>query len=196
MTFTEKKKLSKKELILERAAAMFREKGFAATSMRDLAESVGIEAASLYNHIHSKSQILEEIIFRMAKKCNEHLNDLDKPNVSCIEKVEAIIRFHVQMMINRFDDYHVMVNDWIHLTEPSLSDFVSQRREYVQRLEAILSDGIAKNEIRPIAPYVAILTILSSVRGLEFWHRSRKQISAREMEEHMVQHLLGGLKAK
>ena len=42
---------------------MFKDKGFAASSMRDLAETVGIEAASLYNHIKSKSEILQEIIF-------------------------------------------------------------------------------------------------------------------------------------
>ena len=44
MAKTVRKRASKKELILQKAAAMFREKGFAATSMRDLAETVGIEA--------------------------------------------------------------------------------------------------------------------------------------------------------
>ena len=60
------KKASKKELILQKAATMFRQKGFAATSMRDLAETVGIEAASLYNHIQSKSEILQEITYRIS----------------------------------------------------------------------------------------------------------------------------------
>ncbi|MEO6963181.1 MAG: helix-turn-helix domain-containing protein, partial [Puia sp.] len=46
-----KKNSSKKDVIIEKAARLFLEKGFGAASMRDLAEHVGVEAASLYNHI-------------------------------------------------------------------------------------------------------------------------------------------------
>lgn len=188
------KKSTKKEIILEKAAVMFREKGFSATSMRDLAESVGIEAASLYNHIQSKSQILQEIVFRAADDCNQHLDKLTDENAACSVKIESIIRFHVQMMLNRFEDYHVMTHEWIHLSEPHLSNFINQRRTYVQKLESIVEECIQKKEFKPILPYVAVLTILSAVRGLEFWHRSQKKITPAELEENMVTHLISGLK--
>ena len=188
------KKSTKKEIILEKAAVMFREKGFSATSMRDLAESVGIEAASLYNHIQSKSQILQEIVFRAADDCNQHLDKLTDENAACSIKIESIIRFHVQMMLNRFEDYHVMTHEWIHLSEPHLSNFINQRRTYVQKLESIVEECIQKKEFKPILPYVAVLTILSAVRGLEFWHRSQKKITPAELEENMVTHLISGLK--
>ena len=58
--------LSRKELIMRSAASLFRQKGFKAASMRGLAEDVGVEASSLYNHIHSKSTILKEICFEVA----------------------------------------------------------------------------------------------------------------------------------
>jgi hypothetical protein len=48
--------------------------------------------------------------------------------------------------------------------------------------------------MQPVMPYVAMLTILSSVRGLEFWHRSGKRISPSGIEESMVNHLINGLK--
>lgn len=181
-------------MILQKAAGMFREKGFSATSMRDLAEGVGIEAASLYNHIQSKSEILQEIIFRAANDVNLHLQGVEINNESGLQKIEAVIRFHVQMMIGRFEDYHVMTHEWMHLSEPYLSDFTTQRRNYVQKLESIMQESIQKKEIKPIIPYVAVLTILSAVRGLEFWHRSRKKITPEELEENMVTHLISGLK--
>ena len=62
MAKVQRRKASKKELILEKAATMFRQKGFAATSMRDLAETVGIEAASLYNHIRSKMKYWKQFV--------------------------------------------------------------------------------------------------------------------------------------
>jgi TetR/AcrR family transcriptional regulator, cholesterol catabolism regulator len=194
MAVSNRKKASKKDLILLRASVMFREKGFPATSMRELAEAVGIEAASLYNHIRSKAEILQEIIFRTANDCNVHMEKTNSPSLNNIQKIESLIRFHVQMMLNRFDDYYVMINEWIHLPEPYLTNFSSQRRIYVQQMEAILRDGIRQKEMRPVMPYVAMLTILSSVRGLEFWHRSGKKVSAQVMEDNMVNHLIGGLK--
>ena len=194
MAKAQRKKASKKDFILLRASAMFRDKGFPATSMRDLAEAVGIEAASLYNHIQSKSEILQEIIFRIANDCNVHLESLDDSSISSIKKIESLIRFHVQMMLNRFDDYTVMINEWIHLTEPYHTNFTTQRRHYVQKMEAIIEEGIRSKEMNPISPYVATLTILSSVRGLEFWHRSGKKIAPQTMEDNMVNHLISGLK--
>ncbi len=189
-----RKKASKKDLILQQASRMFREKGFPATSMRDLAESIGIEAASLYNHIQSKSEILQEIIFRTANDCNLHLNTIENDGRDSIKKIESLIRFHVQMMVTRFDDYYVMINEWIHLSDPYLGTFANQRRSYVQKMEAIIEEGVRTKQMKPVLPYVAMLTILSSVRGLEFWQRSVKKIPAQVMEDNMVQHLIGGLK--
>ncbi len=172
---------------------MFRERGFTTTSMRDLAEVVGIEAASLYNHIQSKSEILQDIISRIASDCNTHLESVDNKDTNSLAKIESLIRFHVQMMMTRFDDYWVMINEWIYLTEPYLSEFTGQRRKYVQRMEAIIKEGVEAKELRPVMPYVAMLTILSSVRGLEFWHRSGKKVTPQEMEDNMVNFLVNGL---
>jgi len=193
MAVSKRKKASKKDLIIRKASAMFREKGFPATSMRDLAEAVGLEAASLYNHIQSKSEILQEIVFRIANDCNVNLEGLDGSLVTNIKKIESLLRFHGQMMLNRFDDYCVMINEWIHLPEPYLTNFTTQRRNYVQKMEAIIAAGITNKEMKPVMPYVAMLTILSSVRGLEFWHRSGKKVTPEEIEDNMVNHLINGL---
>ena len=194
MPETKRKKASKKELIIRKASAMMRERGFPATSMRDLADVVGIEAASLYNHIQSKSEILQEIIYRTANDCNVHLNSLDETKLSSIQKLESLIRFHVQMMLDRFNDYTVMINEWSHLSDPYLTNFITQRRHYVQKMELIIQQGVDKKELKPVLPYVTMLTILSSVRGLEFWHRSAKKIDPQTIEDNMVSLLINGLK--
>ena len=71
-----KKNSPRKEVILEKAAHLFRKNGFNATSMRDLAENVGVEAASLYNHINSKAELLQEICFKIANKFTEHMDEV------------------------------------------------------------------------------------------------------------------------
>lgn len=194
MPVSKRKKASKKDLIIGKASAMIRERGFTATSMRDLADVVGIEAASLYNHIQSKSEILQEIIYRTANDCNVHLAGLEETKLTSIQKVESLIRFHVQMMLERFDDYTVMINEWSHLSEPYLTNFINQRRHYVQKMESIIQAGVDNKEMKPVLPYVTMLTILSSVRGLEFWHRSAKKVAPHTVEDNLVALLINGLK--
>ncbi|MFZ8458458.1 TetR/AcrR family transcriptional regulator, partial [Staphylococcus aureus] len=70
------KNSSRKDVIVSKAAALFREKGFKAASMRDLAESVGVEAASLYNHIKSKTELLHELCFGVANRFMHKIDEV------------------------------------------------------------------------------------------------------------------------
>src|SRR6202140_5566956 len=93
-----KKNSTKKEIIIEKAARLFREKGFGAASLRDLAETAGVEAASLYNHIQSKSEILQAICFKVANEFISHLETIEMSNEPILTKMETIIRLHIRMM--------------------------------------------------------------------------------------------------
>jgi TetR/AcrR family transcriptional regulator, cholesterol catabolism regulator len=187
------KNASKKEVIIKKASSLFRTKGFNAASMRELAEAVGVEAPSLYNHIGSKSELLQTICFKVANEFTSQLEATENKSTSITTKIELIIRFHITMMLDEFDEVFVANHEWKHLREPFLSNFLSQRRSYEKRLVAILEEGIKKKELKNINPYVAVLTLLSAVRGLEFWQRHKKNISTRVLEDDMVTHLLNGM---
>ncbi|MEO7393854.1 MAG: TetR/AcrR family transcriptional regulator [Chitinophagaceae bacterium] len=194
MAKAQRKKASKKELILLKAAAMFREKGFAATSMRDLAETVGIEAASLYNHIRSKNEMLEAICFDVANRFNSNMDVLETSNEKSISKVETLLRFHIQQMVGNYEEVYVSDREWRHLDEPYLSNFQNQRRIYRKRFAAIIEDGISKNEIKKIDAPTAILILLHAVSGIESWHRSKARITAEELEDNMIMIMIDGLR--
>ncbi len=186
---------SKKEVIISKAAKLFREKGFSATSMRDLAENVGVEAASLYNHIRSKAEILQEICFRVANQFMTHLEETENSKQSSIAKVQSILQFHIRQMIHNYEAVHVADREWKHLTDPYLSNFKTQRKTYRQRLAGIIEQGIAKKEIKKIDAPTAVLIMLHAVSGIESWHRSKQKISAEHLEENMVIILVEGLRA-
>ena len=189
-----RKKASKKEFILKKAAQMFREKGFAATSMRDLAETVGIEAASLYNHIRSKNEMLESICFDVANRYTIFMDELESGNQGTIKKIETLLRFHIKQMIENFEEVIVCDREWKHLDEPYLSNFHNQRRSYRKRFAAIIEAGISKNEVKKIDAPTAVLIMLHSVNGIESWHRSTAKISAKELEDNMVLIMIDGLR--
>jgi TetR/AcrR family transcriptional regulator, cholesterol catabolism regulator len=185
---------SKKDVITQKASALFRKKGFTATSMRDIAESIGVEAPSLYNHIESKNAILKDVCFRIARRFTNNLREVELSSELYLLKIENIIRFHISMMIEEYESVYISDHEWMHLPEPFLSDFKTQRRNYRSRLAAILQKGIDNKEISVIDPYVAVLTILSAISGIESWQRSGKKMDAKSLEENMVKILVDGLK--
>lgn len=194
MAKAQRQKASKKGLILKKAAAMFREKGFAATSMRDLAEAVGIEAASLYNHIRSKNEILEAICFEVANVYNTTIETIETSSQTSIEKIEQLLRFHIGQMTGNYEAVYVCDREWKHLEEPYLSNFQNQRRSYRKKFASIIEEGIVKNEIKKIDAPTAVLIMLHAISGIESWHRSTARISAKELEDNMVMIMIDGLR--
>ena len=186
------KNTTKKEVIIKKAAILFRKKGFAASSMRELAESIGVEASSLYNHIGSKIELLQSICFKVANDFTIHLNEIENTTLPVVSKLENIIRFHINMMLNNYDEVFVANHEWKQLEEPFLSNFLNQRKIYESRLIELVNQGILKKEFKNIHPQVAVLTILSAVRGLEFWHRHKKNVKIKELESNILDHLLNG----
>lgn len=185
---------NRKDLIVKAGAALFREKGFGAASMRDLAENLGIEAASLYNHIRSKNEILESVCFNVANRFNTHFDELETGTLSPINKVETLLRFHIQQMIDNYEEVIVSDREWKHLDEPYLSNFRIQRRNYRKRFAAIVEEGMKKGEMKKIDAPTAVVIMLHSVSGIESWHRSTAKISGAELEDNMILIMIDGLR--
>jgi AcrR family transcriptional regulator len=187
---------TKKETIIDAAAQLFYKKGFSATSMRDLAKHVGVEAASLYNHIQSKSEILQEICFEIANIFTANIEQVDSSEQLSINKVEALLRFHIKQMVNHYENVYISDREWKHLTDPYLSNYQNQRRIYRKRFALIIEEGIQKKEIKRMDAPTAVLIMLHAISGIESWHRSKKKLSAELLEENMVMILIEGLREK
>jgi AcrR family transcriptional regulator len=188
------KEISRKEVILKASASLFREKGYKAASMRDLAEKVGVEAASLYNHIRSKAELLHDICFDVANIFTENIIEVEASGKTSIEKLETLLRFHIRQMIDNFEEVYVADREWRYLTEPYLSNYQNQRRSYRRRFAAIIEEGIKQGEINKIDASTTVLILLHAVSGIESWHRSKQKISGQELEENMLTILIEGVK--
>jgi len=182
-----------KEMILTNAAELFRKKGFAAASVRELAESLGIEAPSLYNHIGSKAELLQEICFDVAKDYTMHMDEVLISKKNAAQKTADIIRFHVRKLSTDFDKVFVSEHEWKRLPQKNLEEFLAQRKLYEKNMIDILKDGIEKKLFKNILPSIVVLAILSAVRGLELRQRHKNEFTIEELEETMVEHLLHGI---
>ena len=184
---------SKKEIILTHAAELFRKKGYTAASVRELAETMGIEAPSLYNHIGSKAELLQEICFEVAADYTAHMDEVLNSTLSPAEKISNIIRFHVRKLSTDFDKVFVSEHEWKRLPQNYLEQFLAQRKAYEKNMIGIVQDGIDKKIFSNLLPSIAVLAILSAVRGLELRQRHKNEFTIEELEETMIQHLLHGI---
>ncbi|WP_426491132.1 TetR/AcrR family transcriptional regulator [Hymenobacter sp. 102] len=187
------RKTNRRQLILDEAAKLFKQKGFGGTSMRDLAREVGMEAASMYNHIKSKDEILDLICTRIAHTYISQLADIEQTDASYADKVKALIRLHIRLMIEDGAAVSVANHDWKYLPEPQLTEFKQARKDYEKGFAQLIEKGIAAGEFQPVNVSVALFTILSAVRWVELWYRPGRELSAEELEDHIITMLLTGL---
>jgi len=187
------KKLNKRQIILDEAAKLFKLKGFGGTSMRDLAGEVGMEAASMYNHIKSKDEILEHLCFHVSNTYIAQLAEVERMPGTNGEKLRELLRRHINLMLEDGAAVSVANNDWKYLTDGKLEQFKAARKQYEKGFAALIESGIAAGEFQPVNASVALFTILSAVRWVELWYRPGRGVTAQELEEDIMTILLNGL---
>lgn len=185
---------SKREVIIRAAAILFKEKGYKATSMRELASKVGVEAASLYNHISGKDQLLKEICLNVSNKYHSHIDELGKLAGAGTGKVEKVIRFHVKEMIDNYEFVFVTDQNWRQLKEPGLSQCRDLRRSYRKKFTSIVQQGIDDHEINAMDPNSVVMIILNAISAVDQWHRIIHKTDSIELENTIVSVLINGIK--
>ncbi|MBP9927036.1 MAG: TetR family transcriptional regulator [Cyclobacteriaceae bacterium] len=187
--------LSRKEQVIRSAAELFREKGYAASSMRDLAQKLGIEAASLYSHIKSKEEILQSLCFDMATEFRKSLAEVESKNHTATEKLRHGIIGHIQVMAKDLTASAVFMNEHRHLSQPFLRDFLLLRINYINRFKAIIEEGASKGEFKDtIDKKLAVMTLFSSLNWMPMWYDPSSKIDPAELGQQLADMLVNGLK--
>lgn len=183
----------RKTEIINVAAKLFKEKGYSAVTMRDIAQAMDIKAASLYNHIKSKQEILVLIIIEIAEEFTKIMNEVLISNESAISKIERIIQLHIDITLRNPDALACLNNDWMHLTNSELLHFIKMREEYENNFKTIVKQGIANSEIKNYNLDVIIFSILSTLRTLYIWYNKTNKLSSKALTDNMIKVLLNGI---
>lgn len=186
------KQETRKEEIIRVAAKLFKEKGYSAVSMRDLATEMGIKAASLYNHIKSKQDILRAIIISLAEQFTAEMKLIQSSNVACSDKLNSIIELHVRISSQNSYGMACLNNDWMHLEE-QLDYYKKLRSDYENDFKAILKDGIESGEIVDAKPDVMMFSILTTLRSLYIWIPKKEGLNLQELSNTLTQILIKGI---
>jgi AcrR family transcriptional regulator len=183
---------TRKEEIIRVAAELFKEKGYSAVTMRDLAKAMGIKAASLYNHINSKQDILNTIIISLAEDFTDGMQLIQSSQNSCLDKLKLIIELHVNISSQNIYGMASLNNDWMHLEE-KLDYYQKLRVDYEDDFRAILKEGISAGEIVDVKPDVMMFSILTTLRSLYLWIPRKEDINLKELSKSLNEILINGI---
>lgn len=185
---------SRKQEIIRTAATLFKERGYSAVTMRDLAAALGIKAASLYNHISSKQQLLKEIIIAIAEEFTEGMDSIRSSNIGTLEKLKEIIALHVAITSKNTDGMASLNNDWMHLEE-QLDYYLELRHNYEANFRDIITQGIQLQDLKGENPEIILFSILTTLRSLYLWIPKKEDLDPQELAHSLSQILIEGINA-
>lgn len=183
---------TRKDEIIQTSAILFKKKGYSAVTMRDIAKAMGIKAASLYNHINSKQEILSEIIISLAEQFTEHMKIIKYSDDSCIDKLKQIVALHVGITSNNQFGMASLNSDWMHL-EAELDYYLTLRKNYENDLRSIIVKGIQEDELVNANPEVMLFSMLSTLRSLYIWLPKKEDLDIQQFTNELSLVLINGI---
>jgi TetR/AcrR family transcriptional regulator, cholesterol catabolism regulator len=170
-----------RERILNVAAALFRQRGYKGTTVRDIAAEVGILSGSLFHHFQSKEEILLEIMrdaaFTICVRAEKTLEDVPAP----LAQLRELVRLELDAIVGGArKDYHaVLFFEWRDLPEAAKPELTRMQKRYNrswrQAAEACHAAGLLRCE-----PEAAVLILHGAVRGAMTWFRPGGRYSTEE----------------
>ncbi len=183
----------KKEAIYTAAARLFQEKGYSATSMRELAAAVGLEASSLYSHIASKTELLDHICFHAAHRFTKGMQVISDTQVQPIEQIRALLDLHMTIALEDPTSQTVFNDEWRHLPEERLIAFRALRKQYEVGFLTLIERAQKVGQVRPMEPKLILLTLLSALRWLYVGKGLNSRMKPTDIKSQMTRFLLHGL---
>ena len=188
------KTTTKREDFLQVSLELIHEKGFKATTMRDIAERMGFDVSNSYNYIKSKQDILELTLFRTSNEFHQTMDNILASSYQADEKLKQVISAHIQVAAQKPFEVALMVNEWRNLQEPKYAEYVALRCLYEQKMTDLLRSGIKDEVFKQMDVRVASAVILSSIRWLyDAFANSNSAMNPVELERQIVALICNGI---
>jgi len=184
--------LTRRQAIEDVASDLFREHGYAGTSIRDIARALSVQGASLYAHVTSKEDVLWAIVeraaarFEAAADAAEREADARRPG-DPTEALSALVRAHSEALTADVGEASVFVHEWRSLGPERRAVILERRDAYQARFRRRIEDGIAVGAFAITDPSIAATTILSALNGIAAWYDPAGRLPAGRIADHLVE---------
>jgi TetR/AcrR family transcriptional regulator, cholesterol catabolism regulator len=158
--------------VMDAAIDVFWRKGYAAASVQDVADSVGVLKGSLYYYIDSKEDLLFRILEDVHEGSRRILDEVVSLDATPLERVRTYIERHVEWYLDNVEEVTVYFRDWRFLTGERLDIVAERRRGYDRVVRELIVAAQRSGEVDPsIDPKYASFFVLAAVNHVPDWYR-------------------------
>lgn len=179
--------------IFAAALRLFQAKGYHGASMQDLADAVGMQKASLYYYFRSKEELLVMVCERGTGAFTQELEDIVASDLDATTKLRRAMECHLVALCGQLDLFTVFLREQKFLGETQQEMLRGEGKKHAALLAAILEQGIAANEFRPVNVTVTTLAILGMCNWLYEWYSPDGALAPREIAAMFSELVLTGL---
>ena len=181
--------------ILNAAARVFRERGFAATGMREIAAAADLSPANLYHYFRGKQELLYFCQEASLDRLLEALRAAAKRRGAAGAQLEFVIQAHARCVLGEMEGAaaHLEVDD----LPPALRRrIVSRRDQYERGVRRLVAAGVASGEFAPCDVQMATRAMLGALNWTVRWFRPDGAQSPDEVGREFARYLVRGLLAR
>jgi AcrR family transcriptional regulator len=184
-------KKSRQERLFEEAVQLFNKQGYAGTSIRDLADAVGILPGSVYAHIDGKHGMLVRLV---EHGIDQYLAATAELTGTAEQQLRALIDAHVRVIAADIDLALVVFHQWRHIEGDDRARILGKRREYEQRIRHVIDLGVGNGEFRAeLDSRVAVLSTLGILNWCPEWFSPAGRDPAAAVSKGLAEVILTGL---
>ena len=185
----------KEQEIISVAAGLFKEKGYRATTLEDIAVAVGMLKGSLYYYIRSKEELLYLVVRDPIRHAYNTLEEIVSSDAPVTDKIAQAITNHMTLFHQHYPHIAVYLHDFHNLKQKLQQDDIETPKRYQSLFETLLQQGIDAGELRPdLDAKVLGYAILGMCNWTYRWYNPEGALPADEIASVFSKLALEGLK--
>ena len=185
-----------KRKIFETSMKLFAEKGYDATSIEDITETVGVAKGTLYYHFTSKEEIFDFLVEEGIKLLQNSVDIKIAKYSNYIDKIKAIILIQIKI-VNKYENLINIILTQLWGKEKRNQKCQKLIYDYIDKIEDIVKIGISKGQIKGDDAKIIATEIYGLICStLVYKMREREKFDISDMYNTFESTIIKGLKRK
>jgi non-ribosomal peptide synthetase component E (peptide arylation enzyme)/AcrR family transcriptional regulator len=161
--------------IYEHAIRLFAERGFAGTSLQDIADALGITRPALYYYVKSKDELLAKLAADVAGGSAAQITELaGRPDLDAAGKLREIVRLTALRQANQAERFRLLIRSEAELPAELSDAYDTSRRAVLHAVTDVIDEGIRAGRFRPVDARIAALGVIGMWNWVAWWFRPER----------------------